>query len=58
MGQAKKRGTFEHRKAAAIALKEVAKREQQRIFNPSNLIRPRRITPIQAAALVVGPFAP
>ncbi len=41
MGQAKKRGTFEQRKAAAIAIKEVAKRESAIVFHPRNLIRPR-----------------
>lgn len=58
MGQAKKRGTFEQRKAAAVALKEVAKRESAIVFNPRNLIRPRKPSPVQTLALIAGGLLP
>lgn len=41
MGQARKRGTYEQRKSAAIARNEAMQKESDRLLNPRNLIRQR-----------------
>lgn len=41
MGQAKRRGTFEQRKSAAIQRNELMRKQGEQILRPRNLIRPR-----------------